>query len=32
MIAKKMYMGLLLSALFLFSMGFLAGYILNDSL
>ena len=32
MIAKKMYMGLLFSALFLFSMGFLAGYILNDSL
>ena len=32
MIAKKMYMGLLLSALFLFSMGFLAGYILKDSL
>ncbi len=32
MIARKMYMGLLLSALFLFSMGFLAGYILNASL
>lgn len=32
MIAQKMYLGLLLSALFLFGMGFLAGYILNDSL
>ncbi len=32
MIAKRMYLGLLLSALFLFSMGFLSGYILKDSL